>query len=147
MNKALLQSYKIEYETSDISIEDLCKKYDIATKDLKGYTKWQKILSSEDDIIDEPEPQKTIDILDTNIVTNETKEVLLDDIDTFKRLAVKQAVKFIKEDAQFAEVKEFKDMVAIVDSIEKSYKDVKDPIGTTINIAIQNLVERFSDDC
>ena len=38
-------------------------------------------------------------------------------------------------------------MVAIVDSIEKSYKDVKDPIGTTINIAIQNLVERFSDDC
>ena len=53
----------------------------------------------------------------------------------------------MREDVEFAEIKEFKDVVAIVDSIEKSYKDTKDPQGTTINIAIQNLVEKFSDDC
>tara|TARA_R110000851_G_scaffold333042_2_gene510869 strand:- start:929 stop:1366 length:438 start_codon:yes stop_codon:yes gene_type:complete len=137
----LLLTYQAEYESDpDITIDMLCDKYSISTKQLKGYTKWAK---TTDNTISAP----------TTIISNpivplvKPKEELLLDIDTFKALAVAHAIKFMNNDAEFAEVKEFKDMVAIVDSLEKSYKDDKNPTGTTINIAIQNLVEKFQDDC
>ena len=44
MNKILLKSYEIEYKTTNISINDLCDKYQITTKDLKGHKKWEKNL-------------------------------------------------------------------------------------------------------
>ena len=145
----LLLTYQIEYETTDISIKALCDKYDVQTKQLKGYTKWTK--RQEDpvavaeplqvDIIDAPE----IQVID---IPKDTKE-LLENVEEFKKLAVAHAVKFMKSDAEFAEVKEFKDMVAIVDSIEKSYKDVKSN-EPTINVLIQNLTQKFRDtidDC
>lgn len=143
----LLLSYQIEYENTDITIDELCSKYDVTTKQLKGYTKWSKKTSETNELPELIEPSKPIVTkkpADITIVND--KEQVLSDIDEFKRLAVAHAVKFIKDDAEFAEVKEFKDMVAIVDSIEKSYKDTKEQ-GPTINIAIQNLVERFKDDC
>ena len=71
------------------------------------------------------------------------------DIDKFKTLAIKEAVRFMEHDVEFAEVKQFKDMVAIVDSIEKSYR-ANGPEGPTINVVIQQLVQRFKeapDDC
>ena len=40
--------------------------------------------------------------------------------------------------------KELKDIVSVIDTIEKSYQKHSDQ--PTINIAIQNLVERFKDD-
>lgn len=142
----LLLTYQIEYETTDISIESLCTKYDVQTKQLKGYTKWTKGLGEPDiaeplqaDIITSP-----IDTQDLKI-PKDTVE-LLESIEDFKRKAVAHAIKFMRDDAEFAEVKEFKDMVAIVDSIEKSYKDTKDT-GPTVNILIQNLTEKFQDDC
>jgi len=159
MTKILLQSYKNEYQTTDISIEDLCLKYDISTSDLKGYTKWDKTISQESTIVlpkDSEEISETqTEALDVTVIdkpeeVNKTQKEILADIDTFKKQAVKECLRFIKDDARYAEVKEFKDMVAIVDSIEKSYKDTKDPEGTTINVLIQNLTQKFKDtpdDC
>jgi len=139
----LLLSYQMEYEaTPDFTIEDLCIKYDVKTKDLKGHTKWTKqseqppVIS---EVIDKP-------IVKPRDIVPKTTEELLADVEDFKHLAVAHAVKFMREDARFAEVKEFKDMVAIVDSIEKSYKDTKEQ-GPTVNILIQNLAEKFKDDC
>lgn len=129
----LLQLYKKEYEQTDITIKELCEKYDITTKQLKGYTKWTKEIK--DPIVTQTPSHEA----------SQPTNQILDDIEEFKKLAVRHAVNFIKEDARFAEVKEFKDMVAIVDTIEKSYKNQTEQ-GPTINIAIQNLVERFKDD-
>lgn len=144
----LLLTYQIEYETTDISIESLCTKYDVQTKQLKGYTKWAKRLGEQNiveptqaDIITSPIGTQLQDLK----IPKDTEE-LLESIEDFKRKAVAHAIKFMKDDAEFAEVKEFKDMVAIVDSIEKSYKDTKDT-GPTVNILIQNLTEKFQDDC
>jgi uncharacterized protein YicC (UPF0701 family) len=140
----LLLSYQAEYERNqDMTIEDLCEKYDVQPKQLKGYTKWQKRQAETLEVITQPKVGYQVE----KPSVLKPKEETLDNIEEFKQLAIKHAVHFIKEDAQFAEVKEFKDMVAIVDSIEKSYRDTKDTSGTTINIAIQTLVEKFRDDC
>ena len=143
----LLLTYQIEYETTDISIESLCTKYDVQTKQLKGYTKWAK---RQEDPVAEPLQADIIDTPEIQVIAipKDTKE-LLENVEEFKKLAVAHAVKFMKNDAEFAEVKEFKDMVAIVDSIEKSYKDVKSN-EPTINVLIQNLTQKFKDtpdDC
>jgi hypothetical protein len=166
---SLLLTYQMEYENDqDITLEELCEKYDLQKKQLKGYTRWKKAIieiepappeepkvPTAEDIVLEPEiviPEKSMGTLQVGrmlapLEIPKDREELLKDIEDFKGLAVAHAVKFMKNDAEFAEIKEFKDMVAIVDSIERSYRDVKDPTGTTINIAIQNLVSRFTDDC
>jgi len=134
----LLLNYQIEFETSDITIEQLCEKYDVTTKQLKGYTKWSKSKRL-------PQPTETTNIVNSNSNNDNSSEEVLADIKEFKSLAMQHALKFMKNDAQFAEVKEFKDIVAIVDSIEKSYKDTKDT-GPTVNVLVQNITERFKDD-
>jgi len=145
----LLLTYQAEYERDpNLTIAELCEKYDVQTKQLNGYMKWTKRDIKEPPIGTKPSILATPNLpKPSELPKAVNKEKLLEDIDMFKQLAVAHAIKFMKEDAEFAEVKEFKDMVATVDSIEKSYKDTKDPQGTTINIAIQNLVEKFSDDC
>jgi len=42
MTKALLNNIKIEFEQTELSIEDILQKYSCTTKDLKGYTTWTK---------------------------------------------------------------------------------------------------------
>lgn len=173
MTKILLKTYQNEYEKTDISIDNLCLKYSLSTKDLKGYTSWTKPKKLTDitELIDsEPltaDSEKLKDIIvhpkaiinESELITKPKTSILdtpedadkatMEDIKTFKKAAIKEALRFIKDDAKFAEVKEFKDMVAIVDSIEKSYR-VDGPTGPTINVVVQNLVNRFKeapDDC
>lgn len=43
MTKVLLQSIQVEYEQTSITIEEIKRKYSCTTKDLKGYTKWEKL--------------------------------------------------------------------------------------------------------
>jgi len=145
----LLLTYQTEYETNpDITKEDICNKYSVELKDLKGHQTWTK----------RTPPLATTSYTNTNhtnhtnsdIVTSAYKEIkdkkeLLGDIEYFKQLAVAHAIKFMETDAEYAEVKEVKDVVAIIDSIEKSYKDIKDQ-GTTVNVLVQNLTSKFSEE-
>jgi len=148
MENSLLLSYQIEYETTDITLTEIQQKYSIPSDKT---THWKKRTEPRDVILvpgtttsDNPVPKTTIS--DKNIVTTEdSHEDLMADIDTFKKEVVAKALDFIKNHAQYAEVKELKDMVAIVDSVEKSYKDTN--TGPTINVLIQNLTERLKDDC
>jgi len=154
---SLLLTYQEEYETTpDLTIANLCEKYEVETKQLKGYTKWTKRVLV-------PEGTSTLDTLDklpeppvnsehslsrereSTPLVIATEEALGKDIDEFKTLAMAHALKFMRNDAEFAEVKEFKDMVSIVGTIEASIKDTKPE--NTINIAIQNIVKEFKDDC
>lgn len=115
--EALVKIYKREYETTDITKDALQAKYQLP-------------IIPEDWV-------KPSSIVPTSTNTEKIEE--------FKELALNHALKFMKNDAQFAEVKEFKDMVSIVGTIEASYKDTKPE--NTINIAIQNIVKGFTDDC
>lgn len=136
----MLAAYREEYEaTPGLTIDELLAKYDITTKDIKGYTRWEKRTA--------PKPAATKPLpsaapqTDTLLEKKSPQEA----IDEFKELALDHALRFMKNDARFAEVKEFKDIVAIVDSLEKSYSKSTDS-GPTINILVQNLMERFKDD-
>ena len=47
MTKALLRTIQAEYEHTEATIDSLCAKYNCTTKDLKGYTTWNKNIVSE----------------------------------------------------------------------------------------------------
>ena len=46
MTKALLRTIQAEYEHTEATIDSLCAKYNCTTKDLKGYTTWNKNIVS-----------------------------------------------------------------------------------------------------
>lgn len=146
MTKALLLSYQLEYEANeDMTIDHLCEKYNITTKDLPGYTKWKHNTSKKDPIT---LPQKPQPITPTLVPQspNEAPPTIAQDIEEFKSLAVKKALRFIKDEADYATVKEFKDIVSVVDSIDKSYGP-EESTEPQINILINNITSRFVDDC
>lgn len=134
----LLLTYKAEYENTSITIDELIHKYSVTIDELGDCDKWLKNSA----------PSQNVQLVTTNTDTKKSKETILDEINDFKIAAVTYANDFMKNDIAYADIKDFKDIVAIVDSIEKSYKDTKD--NTTINVLIQNLQQRFKDtkdDC
>ena len=156
MSPILLKAYRAEFNSTHIELEAIKKKYSLTDEDVKDWSQGPK----------EPETEKTLDIfkepevLETIIVPNQTpsepstvtqqvvtmdKEKLQEDIDTFKRHAMKFALDEMA-DGVVLEIKEFKDLVAVVTNIETSIKDTRDT-GPTINILVQNLTEKFTDDC
>jgi len=166
----LTEAYKAEYETTPITIEALMTKYELSYDDIKGHETWISFLAPKPTVT-KPKPKATkkqvkIDtIIDSIAITPSTivttpatsqslttetiaTEVQLEKIANFKELALDHCIKFMTKDAQWSEVKEFKDIVAIVDSLEKSYQKIDPDAGKpTINIMINNLMERFQDDC
>lgn len=167
---SLILTYKIEYETTSITLDSLIEKYDINLDDIPDISDWRKQTEAEPEveILATPQPrakrkkpQQTIatatPIVKTSpldaIVEIAPEEVakenqdVLDQIDEFKRLTLAKATKFVRDEADYADIKDLKDVVSIVDTIEKSYKGVKQ--GPAVNILVQNLVERFrdGDDC
>jgi len=169
MTKLLLASYRIEFETTDITIDKLCFKHNLKTSDLKGYTSWSKREGIEQQaettpedtnatkqeleqlaIIDSITEQTTQTIIPTIVPTLQDSKkptTITDKIVTFKEKAMDEALRFMETDVKFAEIKEFKDMVNIVDSIDKSFQKVDPNAGPTINILVQTLTERYKDDC
>ena len=78
-------------------------------------------------------------------------QVLLD-IGEFKESAIMWARKALQDDINSSmpilEIKEVKDLTQIVTQIENSYKSQEQDSGTTtVNILVQNLVNKYDDDC
>jgi hypothetical protein len=153
MNAMLLESYRIEFETTPISIPELCEKYNTTTKELKGYTKWRKDTIAVLDAIDTPMlPAKTIE---AGLVVEDTEEdtAYLDnmkrDIKEAKKLALAHAKEQLSGvNAKFLEVKEFKDLVSVIDTLDRSLdKKRDDDKGNSTTVIIQNIMNSFKDDC
>lgn len=70
---------------------------------------------------------------------------ILEKISSFKEKAVDYALDMM---SMVGDTKELKDLISSVTAIEATYKDLRPKDNTpVINIAIQNLVDRFRDDC
>lgn len=166
-----------EYETTNITIDELCLYHGVLPKELKGYKNWKKyanieevdvshLLVSEveepqapvleDDPVIEEVPQTSTPPITTTtqatplpaVIANDTDiEEIRADIKTCKRLAMARCKEFLTNDAKFAEVKEIKDIVSIVNDIDKSMQVVKVEDGATVNVYINNLINNFRDDC
>lgn len=164
---------KAEYETTPISIEELCIYHQVQPSDLRGYTKWEKKLHliepiNSFDLFLEPEPLQilteptqistvladsatTIVIPTKSDISSVPKEEDIDELKTdikeCKVLAIKRCKDFLTNDAKFAEIKEIKDIVSIVTDIDKSVVESKVPQGNTYTVLINNLIANFRDDC
>lgn len=167
-----------EYETTSITIDELCLYHGVLPKELKGYKNWKKhanieevdvshLLVSEveepqapvleDDPVIEEVPKTSTPPITTAtqatilpaVIDNDTDiaEEIRADIKTCKRLAIARCKEFLINDAKFAEVKEIKDIVSIVNDIDKSMQVVKVADGPTVNVYINNLINNFRDDC
>lgn len=144
LNPLQIRSYKIEYETTSITKEQLRLKYQLP--DTLDISKWEKVATEVEtlpNIVEVLPPPPS-----TSLPDPATLDTHIAKIGKFKELALDHCIKFMQDDAEFAEVKEFKDIVAIVDTLEKSYQKADPEAGKpTINIMINNLMERFKDDC
>lgn len=165
-----------EYETTSITIDELCLYHGVLLKELKGYKNWKKradieevdvshLLVSEveepqapvleDDLVIEEVTQASTPPTTTQATTlpavidddADIVEEIRADIKACKRLAMARCKEFLINDAKFAEVKELKDIVSIVNDIDKSMQVVKAADGSTVNVYINNLINNFRDDC
>ena len=190
LSNTILLSLQIEFEETEITLEELCSKYKVTTAQLTNHKKWVKkssILDLSSHILEleghkedlekfkettqptivqdvvankstpiaienKPTPiavakKSTPVVIEDSEEDRNSPESLLRDVGKFKRLAMDYALEFMANDAQYHDIKDFRDIVNVVDKIESSLvtKEDKAPT-TTVNIAIQNLVEKFSED-
>lgn len=167
-----------EYETTSITLEDLCVYHGVLLKELKGYKTWKKLATiaegpdfshllvseiepevpaleeasvepSIEEVAQASTPPTTTQATILPVIDNDTDivEEIRADIKTCKRLAMARCKEFLTNDAKFAEVKEIKDIVSIVNDIDKSMQVVKVVDGATVNVYINNLINNFRDDC
>lgn len=187
---AILSTHRLgllreEFETSDITIEELCIYHNVTTTQLKGYAKWKKQPQQTNSYIDSlldipaiaPEPkiaqppivteveyitEPIIEVLPSSLpqttapkvpaITDDKPKVdvsaLRETITECKEKAINVCRDFLTNDAKFAEIKELKDVVSIINDIDKSISPVKgDGSGNHYTVLIANIVNNFRDDC
>ena len=156
---ALLNLMKLEYEAG-ADISTILDKYKI-TKEQLGEPEWLSkprvtILPA----LNKSPASRTEPTIAPAVVTiaqqpniAEVQEVeqdesvtrILEKISSFKEKAVDYALDMM---SMVGDTKELKDLISSVTAIEATYKDLRPKDNTpVINIAIQNLVDRFRDDC
>ncbi|RLC19722.1 MAG: hypothetical protein DRH56_11005 [Deltaproteobacteria bacterium] len=126
--------YKKEFETTAISLPDLHLKYDIDTP-LQNTDTWVKTFTLPISVQTEPSS-----ITNTSLVDYDRQQ----DVDKAKQLIMKEVLSKLVHDINDMEIREFKDIVSIVDSMDDKKAEDK---SVSVNILIQNLVKGFSDDC
>lgn len=146
---ALLNLMKLEYEAG-AEISTILDKYKI-TKEQLGEPEWlskprvtilpaQQPLAPAVVTIAAPATQDLNEVEQDESVTR-----ILEKISSFKEKAVDYALDMM---SMVGDTKELKDLISSVTAIEATYKDLRPKDNTpVINIAIQNLVDRFRDDC
>lgn len=146
---ALLNLMKLEYEAG-AEIDTILDKYKI-TKEQLGEPEWltkprvtilpaQQPLAPAVVTIAQPASQDLNEAEQDESVTR-----ILEKISSFKEKAVDYALDMM---SMVGDTKELKDLISSVTAIEATYKDLRPKDNTpVINIAIQNLVDRFRDDC
>mgnify|MGYP000903049796 FL=1 len=146
---ALLNLIKLEYEAG-AEIEAVLDKYKV-TKEQIGEPEWLtrprvEVLPAIDK---QPLAPAVVTIAQPTIQEQPEQDEsvirVLEKISSFKEKAVDYALDMM---SMVGDTKELKDLISSVTAIEATYKDLRPKDNTpVINIAIQNLVDRFRDDC
>lgn len=156
---ALLNLMKLEYEAG-AEIDTILDKYKI-TKEQLGEPEWlSKPRVTVLPALNKTPASRTEPALAPAVVTiaqqpniteineaeqDESVTRILEKISSFKEKAVDYALDMM---SMVGDTKELKDLISSVTAIEATYKDLRPKDNTpVINIAIQNLVDRFRDDC
>jgi hypothetical protein len=160
----MIEAYKAEFDLKvnsgtdpHLAIAQIKEAYSLTNDDLPGHETWiakptkNKRTKKIDKVLEATagnSEQPGVIVVKPSLPVTPAVDSQLEKIENFKKLALDHCIHFMEKDAKFAEVKEFKDIVAIVDTLEKSYQKTDPEAGKpTINIMINNLMERFKDDC
>ena len=136
MDIGLKELIRGEYETDpDITIDELCAKYRVTRNVLGPTFNWEKVQHG----LEEP----LIPHVTTEIV--EKPKTPKDTISEFKTLTLEEALTRLKTQGSMLPIRDLKELVAIIDTIDKSYSKSTDV--NQINIVIQNMISKFEDDC
>lgn len=156
MNVGLTELCRAEYETDPyITIDEICDKYNIEKTALGPTNDWQKVIDTpltksqqvESNLAptesNTPVPITILDPKDKSI----TKEVSSnkDLIDEFKSITLGEALNRMKAEGSEMSVKDMKELVSLVDTIDRSFHKSTD--ANQINIIVQNVISRYVDDC
>jgi len=142
MNPITKKAYKFEFETSNISLQELIDKYQITKEELGNTTGWKKR-----ELPTSKPAHKCKEKQKLSLVEEKT---MLEEIQDTKVLVLATVKEYFGPDGDsgMASTKEIKDMVGVLKDLESGelLKDGKGQ-GPTVNILIQNLAEKFKDDC
>ena len=158
--KPTKQSMKVEEIPGDFTIEDSLpepKDYNLAPEVIEEP---QDLQTATMPVVEEehiPEVVDSIVVPPLNIdkhLTTPTEPEEIDDKDLadmkatikrFKKKAVDECLSYLEEQV---DTKEFKDIVSIIDTIEKSIEPKKTDAPTIqLNVMVQNLMAGIPDDC
>lgn len=153
MNPITKKAYKAEFETTNLTIEEIITKYNIDKESLGSTETWEKRATVQIKKLDSFKPVIVPDLApNTSLETNrlDEGEDILEEIQSIKRLALSSTREFFEGfDIDEITTKEFKDMVGVLKDIEvgELARQGKGNSGPTINILVQSLTENFKDDC
>lgn len=146
MNSTLKQFYQEEWQSNPTqTIADLASKYGFEVDDLGDTSDWVK------DEPQEPKPtpvpvQLMHPMLQPEPSTyDDDKHQLTSNITDFKKRMVKECLHRLRNEGRMLEVKNLRELAQIVDIIDKSLKATSD--GQNVNVLIQNIVNKYGDDC
>lgn len=136
MNSTLKQYYQAEWESDpSLTLQALADRYAFNIEDLGDTSDWKK---SKEVVKVSVEPN----IMPSKQVA--TGNQLVDQIAEFKTRAIRECVNRLQY-ADSIDTKELKELVTTVDVIDKSLKATSE--GQNINVLIQNIVNKYGDDC
>jgi hypothetical protein len=143
MNVGLTELCRAEYETDPyITIDEICDKYNIERSALGPTNDWQKVSELES----EPAPTTVpVTVVDPKEVKATVVSSNKDMIDEFKSITLGEALERIRSEGSEMSVKDMKELVALVDTIDRSFHKSTD--ANQINIIVQNVISRYVDDC
>ena len=136
MNTALKQYYQEEWQTTpNMTLEELANKYAFDIEELGDISDWRK--TDDNILVPEVITQKSV----TNSVDT---DIIRKNITQYKKDAIKECVNRLKL-AHTLETRELKELTTVVDIIDKSLRSTSE--GQNINVLIQNIVNKYGDDC
>ena len=141
---------QIEYETGQHDIDTICRKHGVDKSSLDWYV--------EPTVPTVPEGAISMDIgkqLPTHIeilppIDTDPNEPKLKKISDIRNLILEEAhnkLQEVKAGTLDMSTKELKEVEALTTNIESSIKPKKDAPTNTINILVQNLMDKTQDDC
>jgi hypothetical protein len=150
LNPIRRKAIKAEFEASPLSIQELCDKYNIEQYELGDISKWNKpsATTTQPAIIPVVEPVKVAPSIPLDNIDKDEDDLMVD-ILIAKRNALNAVKGFFEDlDLENVPVKDVKDMMSILKDIEAGeLVKKKGNDAPTVNLIIQNLVQRFKDDC
>jgi hypothetical protein len=150
LNPIRRKAIKAEFEASPLSIQELCDKYNIEQYELGDISKWNKTsaTTTQPAIIPVVEPVKVAPSIPLDNIDKDEDDLMVD-ILIAKRNALNAVKGFFEDlDLENVPVKDVKDMMSILKDIEAGeLVKKKGNDAPTVNLIIQNLVQRFKDDC